>query len=1152
MHVGKDLVSLISKKNTQLDSLSSQIAIAKKSGKFYRQTSRKQTSLLTNLHRLAKQLERLKWQFTVATFGGAIAAIANPQDAVAQSMPGPFVQQKRATNPLRHPVRKTEQTPTAVDLDNDGDYDIVVGEQYGYIRIYLNEGSSTSPAFSEYLALDDSQIPLNLGAGGAPAFADLNNDGNLDLIYGTHGGSPDRVLFFAGNGGIPGDQSNPLLFTQQTGPWDPVAKTGNPFEGVTPEIDTFYYTPTFVNFDGDGDMDLLLGHNYEYQPGLPPNIDYYENDGQSNFSQGTFTTNPPINVSNYNRATPQLADIDQDGNLDFVVGSYQGTVRFFKGDGVNNNEQTGVWDPVLKTGNPFNGISFNRDTAPSFVDLDNDGDLDMVLGGVNSYKYTNDTELAYYQNEGSAVFVKQSGLKSPFGGVDVGYEAAPFFVDLDGDGDLDVVSGRDDSSYDLSVYINNNGNFTEDPLHPIAQLGISTDNIKPVFVDIDNDNDQDFFVALDNEVIFYRNNSGSFDIETSPIDVSGLISGTEYSLAFADVDGDDDWDALLGNDGFGVNPSLVQYMENQGTVAVPNFVVAASPPPFDTEGFVHTPNVFSADIDHDGDLDILVAESVYDGSLLDYITTFRFFENNGDQTFSEISSPISTSKKIANHSYISMADIDGDGDLDVFIGVGDDLYSSESGTIVFLENQNPAPLTTVNSNTVVYNFGSGPMVVDASITIADSDNDLITRAVIVIQGYDIGDILSFTPQGNVTGSFDTVTGTLTLSGLAPISTYQTILRSVTYDFTGAQPTSSGRKGSPAGRTVVVNKSLELTVFDSDFTNPSIQTIAVALTVQNIVPTIASAATPKIFTGPPIIVDGTLVVSDNDDADLMAATVQISPSSFVVNQDELLFTNQNGITGFYNTSTGVLTLTGLASVANYQTALRSVQYQNTSSTPTSTARVIEIFVDDGESPSNIISNTVAINQPPAITSSTLNTVINNSITIDLTTIINDPDGNLDPLSFKVIPNVSPTPTRVGSATISSSILTIDYFGTNFAGTDFVTIEACDLSGLCATAEITVQVAGEIIVRNGLSPNGDGLNDFFKLENINSIEPQNTVTIFNRWGDKVFEVKDYLNTDPTRRFNGKSDGGKDLPSGVYFYKVEFVSGADELTGYLTLKR
>jgi gliding motility-associated-like protein len=62
-------------------------------------------------------------------------------------------------------------------------------------------------------------------------------------------------------------------------------------------------------------------------------------------------------------------------------------------------------------------------------------------------------------------------------------------------------------------------------------------------------------------------------------------------------------------------------------------------------------------------------------------------------------------------------------------------------------------------------------------------------------------------------------------------------------------------------------------------------------------------------------------------------------------------------------------------------------------------------------------------------------------------------------------------------------------------------------------------------------------------------KNKVSIYNRWGDLVFEVSDYDNV--SRVFTGVSNSGKELPSGTYFYKIDFSSGSP-LSGYLTLKR
>ncbi len=199
---------------------------------------------------------------------------------------------------------------------------------------------------------------------------------------------------------------------------------------------------------------------------------------------------------------------------------------------------------------------------------------------------------------------------------------------------------------------------------------------------------------------------------------------------------------------------------------------------------------------------------------------------------------------------------------------------------------------------------------------------------------------------------------------------------------------------------------------------------------------------------------------------------------------------------------------------------------------------------------IVSVTIA-NAPPVITppSSPLASVAGQSVTIPFSTYFSDLNDNID---FNAI-SILTGPTSTAPATFDSNYdLTIDYSATPFAGTDQLTIQVCDLSGACAQIDLSIEVDGEITVHNGMSPNGDGFNDYFKINNIQFIEPQNKVSIYNRWGDKVFEMENYDSTNPAKHFNGKSDDGKDLPSGVYFYKISFASGTPALSGYLTLKR
>jgi uncharacterized repeat protein (TIGR01451 family) len=94
----------------------------------------------------------------------------------------------------------------------------------------------------------------------------------------------------------------------------------------------------------------------------------------------------------------------------------------------------------------------------------------------------------------------------------------------------------------------------------------------------------------------------------------------------------------------------------------------------------------------------------------------------------------------------------------------------------------------------------------------------------------------------------------------------------------------------------------------------------------------------------------LVVADPDGT-LASATVQIT-GNYAGAQDVLSFTNQLGITGSYNPADGKLTLTGSTTVANYQTALRSVTFHNTSDTPDTLQRTISVQANDGAATNNL--------------------------------------------------------------------------------------------------------------------------------------------------------------------------------------------------------
>jgi gliding motility-associated-like protein len=187
-------------------------------------------------------------------------------------------------------------------------------------------------------------------------------------------------------------------------------------------------------------------------------------------------------------------------------------------------------------------------------------------------------------------------------------------------------------------------------------------------------------------------------------------------------------------------------------------------------------------------------------------------------------------------------------------------------------------------------------------------------------------------------------------------------------------------------------------------------------------------------------------------------------------------------------------------------------------------------------------------PPVFDATTATAFIEGIVTIDLEELISDLDNNLDPSTLQILSQ----PASGAPASLNGFIMTIDYSGLPFPGTDNVEIEICDLTGICTQQELTIELEGEIEIFNAVSPNNDGSNDQFFIQYIELFPDteNNHVTIYNRWGDVVFEISDYNNTD--RVFKGQSDNGKDLPSGTYFYKLEFKSGRPLKTGYLSLKR
>ncbi|MGN7614438.1 beta strand repeat-containing protein, partial [Magnetococcales bacterium HHB-1] len=208
------------------------------------------------------------------------------------------------------------------------------------------------------------------------------------------------------------------------------------------------------------------------------------------------------------------------------------------------------------------------------------------------------------------------------------------------------------------------------------------------------------------------------------------------------------------------------------------------------------------------------------------------------------------------------------------------------------------------------------------------------------------DELTFTDTGTITGSYDSGTGVLTLSGTDTVANYEAALRTVGYVNNSENPDTSNRTVS----FVVNDGTGDSVAIDSTVSVAAVNDVAVLGGGGNTLNVTENDATAAI--------NSSLTLSDVDNTDISSAVVSIG-TGFVSGEDALTFTDTGNITGSYDSGTGVLTLSGVDTVANYEAALRTVGYVNNSENPDTSNRTVSFVVNDGTGDSVAIDSTVSV-------------------------------------------------------------------------------------------------------------------------------------------------------------------------------------------------
>lgn len=343
-----------------------------------------------------------------------------------------------------------------------------------------------------------------------------------------------------------------------------------------------------------------------------------------------------------------FADVDGNGTQDvFIAGntSSGSSAKLYSNNGNGNYTEI--------PGNAFIGGG-TGDAA--FADVDNDGDKDLLV--VGSFGAAATTRL--YLNNGSGVFTLVTG--TPFPGV--GNSSSVAFADVDNDGDQDVmISGELPSAVQVvtKLYANNgSGVFTEVTGTPFAQVGFSS----LLFTDIDNDGDQDVFVAgslgtgnTNLVTKLYQNNGAGVFTEVLGTPFPGVSSTNGGSfIAVADVDGNGTKDVVVS--GYTTTQSITKVYRNNG----PGNFTEITGNSFGLGG-----TVALADLDGNGTQDMLI-EGYTTGPVL---PATKLYSNNGSGIFTGVTGlPFNG----FGMSDFGVADVDGNGKKDLLITGYDATY----------------------------------------------------------------------------------------------------------------------------------------------------------------------------------------------------------------------------------------------------------------------------------------------------------------------------------------------------------------------------------------------------------------------------------------------------------------------------------------------
>jgi hypothetical protein len=444
-----------------------------------------------------------------------------------------------------------------VDMDQDGDFDLLTEQPFSYISYYKNIGSASRPNFvlvADSLK-DATGTPIFSDRQNIPNVTDIDCDGLPDLFIGSLDGTVSRYE------AVGNDANDIPQFNLLTNRFEDIE--------IVKQFGTLHgaNTMTFMDIDGDGDEDIFWGDFFE------PSILLLENQGtcKNPVFQGEpqpFPPGNPVQSSGYN--APALVDWNMDGDADLLLGVLGGAYNANRTTAENfyyyEQNPNGF---SLQTQQFLSQIDVGDESIPAIGDIDGDGDMDMLLANKIDPSDLKSSFVYIFENIGSKKqpeFQVQGTLTLPNG-----YHYAPELADLNGDGFDDLLLGN--WKGDIAYYLNENGAFNLET-EKLVELPRGS-NAVPRTIDLDNDGDLDIVSGSSGgDIHFFRNVGNTKQPSFEYVDgfFDGIESKHRSTPTFFDADGDGDYDLLTGSKIEGL-----LYFENVGSPSNPSFQKAEVP-----------------------------------------------------------------------------------------------------------------------------------------------------------------------------------------------------------------------------------------------------------------------------------------------------------------------------------------------------------------------------------------------------------------------------------------------------------------------------------------------------------------------------------------------------------------------------------------------